>query len=91
MVREQDDINLKLSQITKKIENLELKNVSEGSCVLCVTHENSIDDCLTLPDLKEILNGGGTDQAEANAVSQRYDPFSNTYNPGTKDVVWLEG
>ena len=83
VLKEQDDLNFKLSQLTKKLENLELKSVKE--CVLCVTQGHSTDECPTLPGLKEILHGGVAEQAEVSAVGQRYDPFSNTYNSGTRD------
>ena len=88
---EKSDLHKKVDQLIRKMDAFELSESSgiaevatyEEQCAICDQNGHLTRNCLGLPTVKETLQGLG--QAEVNAVNQRYDPLSNTYNPGTKD------
>ncbi|XP_057506563.1 uncharacterized protein LOC130789773 [Actinidia eriantha] len=92
---EHDDLQLKIAQLTRKLESLDVKKVNEvrtqpiveEMCVICDTNGHSTSACPTLPAVKDLLQGG--EQSSVNALnppSKQYNsPYSNTYNPGWRN------
>jgi hypothetical protein len=88
-LREDHDLQGKFASLVRKIKALELKksgqlqSVQEIMCQICETNEHSINDCPTLPSLKECLH------KQTNALNsfQRpsHNPYSQTYNPGWRN------
>ncbi|XP_058217607.1 uncharacterized protein LOC131328718 [Rhododendron vialii] len=89
-LNEQNELAHKVAQLSRQIETLQLNKVAgmasvakaEEICVLCEIAGHATGDCQMLPAVKDILQGTG--QAEVNAVNQRFDPYSQTFNPGWK-------
>ncbi|XP_058222963.1 uncharacterized protein LOC131332682 [Rhododendron vialii] len=89
-LNEQNELAHKVAQLSRQIETLQLNKVAgvasvakaEEFCVLCEIAGHATGDCQMLPAVKDILQGTG--QAEVNAVNQRFDPYSQTFNPGWK-------
>lgn len=88
-VGEHGDLSLKVAQLTRKLETMELNKDNEvaaafggqgGGGVICDVTRHSTSDCHTIAAFKEVLHGVA--QAEVNAVNQRFNPYSQTYNPG---------
>ncbi|XP_057483886.1 uncharacterized protein LOC130770422 [Actinidia eriantha] len=92
---EHDDLQLKIAQLTRKLESLDVKKVNEVRtqpiveelCVICDTNGHSTSACPTLPAVKDLLQGG--EQSSVNALnppSKQYNsPYSNTYNLGWRN------
>ena len=63
---EHDDLQLKIAQLTRKLETLDVKRVNEvrtqpiveEMCVICDTNGHSTSACPTLPVVKDLLQGG---------------------------------
>ncbi|XP_058216884.1 uncharacterized protein LOC131327767 [Rhododendron vialii] len=89
-LNEQNELAHKVAQLSRQIETLQLNKVAgmasvakaEEICVLCEIAGHATGDCQMLLAVKDILKGTG--QAEVNAVNQRFDPYSQTFNPGWK-------
>lgn len=61
-ISENDNINTWLTALTKKMEELELRNTKaihevEVLCVVCETNGHMTEDCPTIPAFKEVLYG----------------------------------
>ena len=59
---ESDDINARLTALTRKMEELELKkskavNEVEVFCMVCDANSHKTDECPTIPAVKEVLYG----------------------------------
>ncbi|XP_052172242.1 uncharacterized protein LOC127788168 [Diospyros lotus] len=87
-ISESDNINARLTALTKKMEELELKKTKavhevEVLCVVCETNGHMTEDCPTIPAFKEVLYG------QASGVQPRqtegYNPNSNTYHPNSRN------
>lgn len=79
-------VQTQLDKLSKQMEALRLKQVQqvkdvrvEEVCALCECPGHSVTACPAFQMVKEAYQNN---QAEVNAVDQRWDPFSNTYNPG---------
>ncbi|XP_058211404.1 uncharacterized protein LOC131323568 [Rhododendron vialii] len=89
-LNEQNELAHKVAQLSRQIETLQLNKVAgvasvakaEDICVLCEVAGHATGDCQMLPAVKDILQGTGP--SEVNAVNQRFDPYSQTFNPGWK-------
>ena len=96
-LRETDDLNNKVTQLSRRLEHMELHKVnevayvarSEEVCVICERQGHSTNEFPTIPAFKEVLHG--SNQLEVNALNQNQQrkpsnsPFSETYNPGWRD------
>ncbi|MGV8048429.1 hypothetical protein PJP07_29960, partial [Mycobacterium kansasii] len=82
LLKEDDDINAKVANLTRKLEAMELKKdkAKETVCSICGCNINTTKNCSTISAFQEVLN------EQSNAVSNYQRPFSgptsNTYNPG---------
>ncbi|KAG5553848.1 hypothetical protein RHGRI_011652 [Rhododendron griersonianum] len=89
-LNEQHDLAHKVAQLSRQIENLQLNKVAgvasvgkvEEFCFICDVSGHATGDCQMLPAVKDILQGAGP--VEVNAVNQRLDPYSSTYNAAWK-------
>ncbi|KAF5468887.1 hypothetical protein F2P56_012998, partial [Juglans regia] len=85
-LRDEDDLQARLSLISKKLETIELKKVNEvqvvprvaEKCGICEDQGHSTNECPTIPAFKEVL----LDQTHnVNMVSKPFSgPYSNTSN-----------
>ncbi|GFY96811.1 hypothetical protein Acr_11g0011170 [Actinidia rufa] len=96
-LKEQNDLQTKYDQLSRKLESLEIKKIHEVStssrndekCIICERSGHLTSECPTVLAFKEVLQGG--DQVSVNAMSQPqgHKPFnsaySNTYNPGWRN------
>ena len=96
-LRETDDLNNKVTQLSRRLENMELHRVNEVAsvakneeiCVICERQGHPTKECPTIPAFKEVLHG--SNQLEVNALNQNQQrkpsnsPYSETYNPGWRD------
>ncbi|KAG5532462.1 hypothetical protein RHGRI_026932 [Rhododendron griersonianum] len=87
-LNEQHDLAHKVAQLSHQIENLQLNKVAgvasvgkvEEFCFICDVSGHATGDCQMLPAVKDILQGTAPCPVEVNAVNQRLDPYSSTYN-----------
>jgi hypothetical protein len=70
----------------------QLKSIQEIVCQIYETNKHSTNDCPTLPSFKECLH------EQANALNNfqwpNHDPYSQTYNPGSRNhlnLSWKSG
>ncbi|XP_058216887.1 uncharacterized protein LOC131327771 [Rhododendron vialii] len=84
-VREHN-VQSQLDKMAKQLEDLKLKQVHqvnevkvEEVCALCECPGHLVTACPAFPIVKDAYH---SNQAEVNALNQRWDPYSNTYNPG---------
>jgi hypothetical protein len=89
-LREGDDLNVRISSLTRKVEAMELRKVNEIKvvqkeevCGICEIIGHTTHECPTIPAFKEVLHG----QANAmNTYKKPFDsPYSETYNPGWRN------
>ena len=74
-LKEQNDLQTKYTQLSRKLESLEIKKIHEVStsfgnekpCVICERPGYSTTGCPTLPAFKEVLNG---EQSFVNFLNQ---------------------
>jgi hypothetical protein len=96
-LREDHDLQAKFASLAR-IKALELKKsgqlkyVQDIICQICETNEHSINDCPTLPSLRECLH----EQAHALNNFQRpnHNPYWQTYNSGYRNhpkFSWKSG
>ena len=82
MLREQDDLQTKYTQLARKLEALEMKKVHEIStkdiCVICGKQGHSTGGCPTLRAYKEVLQS--KDQVFVNAMNQSSKPFTSAFS-----------
>ncbi|XP_058185835.1 uncharacterized protein LOC131303061 [Rhododendron vialii] len=79
-----DELSLKLDKM--KLDSTQVKEVKEVRQVeevrvICETTGHSTDNCHTIPTLRQHYNQL---PEEVCALNQRWDPYSNTYNPGLR-------
>ncbi|XP_058217278.1 uncharacterized protein LOC131328345 [Rhododendron vialii] len=88
-----DELSLKLDRM--KLDSVQAKEAKEATevkevkevrqveevCVICETTGHSTDNCHTIPTLRQHYNQL---PEEVCALNQRWDPYSNTYNPGLR-------
>ena len=89
-LQEEIDVKAKLSTLTRRLEDLEMRNqyevravtetpVPNKLCFLCQSAEHIGEQCPTVPIMREML------AEQANAVGkfkpQTNAPYGNTYNP----------
>lgn len=79
----EDKVN-KMSSLLSQVLNVNNGGGISQVCGVCSTQGHSTDQCpqLASPEGWETLNALGY---QGNQGGQRYNPFSNTYNPGLKD------
>ncbi|XP_058211593.1 uncharacterized protein LOC131323767 [Rhododendron vialii] len=77
--------------MAKQLEDLKFKQVHQVSEVkveeVCALREclgHLVTTCPAFPMVKEAYQ---SNQAEVNAINQCWDPYSNTYNPGSGKVI----
>jgi len=89
-LREGDDLNVRISSLTRKVEAMELRKVNEIKvvqneevCVICEIIGHTTHECPTILAFKEVLH----DQANAmNTYKKPFDaPYSETYNSGWRN------
>ncbi|GFZ02808.1 hypothetical protein Acr_15g0014160 [Actinidia rufa] len=95
-LKEVDDVNARLATMARKLEALEFTKVNavgseepkEVSCAMCETKEHDTISCPVIPG-KEALYG------QVNAIGHYRrggeNPYSNTYNPGWRIILILDG
>ncbi|XP_058217523.1 uncharacterized protein LOC131328620 [Rhododendron vialii] len=94
LVNEQNGLETRLDELSLKLDRMKLdskeakeaKEVKEVRqveevCVICETTAHSTDNCHTIPTLRQYYNQL---PEEVCALNQRWDPYSNTYNPGLR-------
>ena len=60
-VREEDDLNIKVANLARKLEAIEIKKASsskanhEELCGICSTHGHLTQECPTIPAFQEVL------------------------------------
>ena len=88
-LREYHKFQAKFTSLARKVEVLELKktnhvkSVQNISCYICDSTDHSMQDCLTLPALRESLH----EQVIVvdNFKMSNPNPYSQTYNPGWRN------
>lgn len=80
-----DELSTKLDKM--KLDAVHVKEVKEVRqleevCVICEMVGHSTDNCPTIPALRHHFSQ--LPPEEACALNQRWDPYSNTYNPGLR-------
>jgi len=74
----------KVNDLTSLVRSLACGNVQKVKvCSICSLQRYTSDMCPTMQDYIEqvhVVNGGFNRQSQ-----HKYDPFSNTYNPGWRD------
>ena len=88
---EEDGMNAKVAQLTRRVEEMSLKApqetppqpLVEAICAICETIGHPTQECPTIPAFKEMLN----EQVNAMGVYKKpyNSPYSETYNPGWKN------
>jgi hypothetical protein len=99
-IKEDDDVNIRLAKLTRKVEAMELTKVdvakmsahTESNCGICETNTHLTKDCPTIPAFQEVLH----EQANAANAYQRpfNSPYSETYNPNWRNhpnFSWRNG
>ena len=91
VLREDDDLRIKMSTLSQKLEALEMKKVhqvdvvppTEQVCGICALTGHPTGECPTIPAFKEVL------LEQTNVISNFNKPYSNpyseTYNPGWRN------
>ena len=83
LIKEDNNVNAKIANLTRKVEAMELSKVNIGKaqtidesiCKICESNAHMTKECPTIPAFQEVLH----DQANfANAYKR---PFLETYNP----------
>jgi hypothetical protein len=89
-LREEDDLNARISSSARKVESMELRKVNEIKLVqkeevygICEIMGHATHECPTIPAFKEVLH----DQANAmNTYKKPFQsPYVETYNPGWRN------
>jgi hypothetical protein len=75
----------KVNDLTSLVRSLAYGNVQQVNfCSICSLQGHTSDMCPTMPEdyIKQVhaVDGGFNEQPQ-----RKYDPFSNTYNPGWRD------
>ena len=88
-LNEDDDMKAKFMAMTRRLEELELQKMHEvqavaetsvqvKSCPICQSYEHLIEECLTIPAIREMFGD------QANVIGQfrpnNNAPYGNTYN-----------
>ncbi|XP_038978855.1 uncharacterized protein LOC120109176, partial [Phoenix dactylifera] len=95
-VKEENDVNLKIANLTRKVEAIELSRANTGKtptidesiCEICESNAHLTKDCPTIPAFQEVLH----DQANFTNAYKR--PFPETYNPSWRNhpnFSWRHG
>ena len=96
-IQPNDEMQLKISQLTKKIEQLELKKVNEVSinqeecCGLCDMIDHTTNQCSNIPSCKGMLNDPfvvnyiNQQAQQAQQKKPQNSPYSESYNPAWKN------
>ena len=88
-LREEDDVNAKIANLTRKVEAMELRKVNsimanekvEDICGICETNGHQTQDCPTIPAFQEVLH------EQANSMNAYKRPFSSPYSE-TYNANW---
>ncbi|WCJ18068.1 hypothetical protein M5689_000445 [Euphorbia peplus] len=77
-------IEEKLNALTSLVQNMALGKVAQvKACGICAGHGHATDECPSLQEENsEQINALNGYQGQ---FQRKYDPFSNTYNPGLRD------
>ncbi|XP_044511506.1 uncharacterized protein LOC123229651 [Mangifera indica] len=80
-VSNNNPLEQRLDKLTSLLEKFVVNHQQVKACDICSNVEHSTDACPTLQeDTREDVNAVGGYQNQ-----KRYDPYSNTYNPGWRD------
>ncbi|GAU52014.1 hypothetical protein TSUD_418260, partial [Trifolium subterraneum] len=85
---DQQRVENRLEELTSLVRQLAIRQQNHGVaklCGICTSADHHTDECPTLQETSSSDQG----QASVNGIfpinRQKYDPFSNTYNPGWRD------
>ncbi|KAH6812595.1 hypothetical protein C2S51_000250 [Perilla frutescens var. frutescens] len=79
-------VNEKIDALTSLVRGLAAAHTPTGRYGVCLENGHSTDACPTLQDSPPEQAYYGSDDAQQDALRRkRYDPYSNTYNPGWRD------
>ena len=83
LIKEDNDVNIKITNLTKKVEAIELNKINVGKapivnksiCKICESDVHITKEYPAIPAFNEVLH------EQANFTNSYKEPFLGTYNP----------